>query len=220
MIKIVREIERSPDVIVSRHNLVTALGDRLDVSAESVLNDFRDKFSDGLKCVAVQPVKKIVEDKIGKKITILEIDTAGDDIPIYGYVEEYADNAVIKVRSGLSLCWLRFTIIKELFHLYSDTCADAPNVPASLLALAARESRYVICKDNSILDAETAAFYMALELAVPWSLREQFLMLRDLGATHYQIAKAFMIPEPFVAHFVEGSEGNYAGLSNRLNKTI
>ena len=219
VIKTVREIEGLSDVIVPRRKLIASLGDRLEVSAETVLNDFRDKFPDGLKCVTVQPIKRIVEKKICKKITIHEINISGD-IPIYGYVEDYADKAVIKVKSGMRLCWLRFTIIKELLHLYSDTCADAPNASAALLAMAARDSRYVTCTDNTTLDEETAAFYMALELTIPWVLREEFLKLRELGATHYQIAKAFMIPEPFISHFVEGIEGNYAGLSNRLNRSI
>lgn len=219
VIKAVREIEKSSDVVVIRHNLITSLGNRLDISGEAVLKEFDGKLSTELKCIAVQPIKKLVEEKIRKKITIREINHVGD-IPFYGYVEDYEDRAVIKVKSGIRLCWLRFTVIKELMHLYSDTCADAPNAAAALLVKAARDSRYILADDNATLDAETAAFYMALEMMIPWRLREQFRQLRDFSATRYQIAKAFMLPEPFVAHFVEGSEGNYAGLSNRLNKTI
>lgn len=219
VIRTVREIEETTTVIVPRHQLITSIGDRLDVPAEMVLDDLKGKFPDGLKCVAIQPLKSIVESKIGKSITIREIAVTGD-IPIYGYVEDYPDRAMIKVKSGMRPCWLRFTLIKELLHLYSDTCADAPNASADLLAMAARDSRYIVCRDDTTLDEETAAFYMALELAVPWSLREQFMRLRDLGATHYQIAKAFMVPEPFISHFIEGFEGNYAGLSLRLNRSL
>ena len=126
VIKAVREIEKSSDVVVIRHNLITSLGNRLDVSGEAVLKEFDGKLSTELKCIAVQPIKKLVEEKIRKKITIREINHVGD-IPFYGYVEDYEDRAVIKVKSGMRLCWLRFTVIKELMHLYSDTCADAPN---------------------------------------------------------------------------------------------
>ena len=221
VIKLAREITDSPGVVVSRHDLVVKVGDRLNVADEKVLAGLQNKINGGLQTVAIQPVKKLVEKRIGRRIIIHEINVP-EDVPFYGYVEDGEnDISVVKIKAGMNLCWQRFTILKELMHLYSDTCTDAPNVSSSLLVTAARLSRTIVARDDSVLDDETAAFYIALEVAIPWRLRKQFLALRDLGATHYQIAKAFLAPVPFVSHFIDDEAYvSYVALSQRLNQNI
>lgn len=220
VIKLAREISDSPGVVISRHDLVVGVGDQLNVADESVLAGLDGKIAGGLKTTSIQPIKKLVENKIGRKIKIHEIKVS-EEIPFYGYVEDGENGSIVKIKAGMNLCWKRFTILKELMHLYSDTCTDAPNVSASLLIKAAQDSRSVFARDDSVLDSETAAFYIALEVAIPWCLREQFQRLRDLAATPYQIAKAFMIPVPFVTHFIgEDKFPPYSALSHRLNQNI
>ena len=220
-IKLAREITDSPGVIVSRHDLIVAVGDRLNIADEKVLSGLQDKIDGGLQTVAIQSVKRLVEKRIGRRISIHEINVS-EDVPFYGYVEDGEnDISIVKIKAGMNLCWQRFTILKELMHLYSDTCTDAPNVSSSLLVKTARASRFVIARDDSVLDDETAAFYIALEVSIPWALRKQFLKLRDLGATHYQIAKAFLVPVPFVSHFIDDDAyASYVALSQRLNNNI
>lgn len=220
-IKLARGITDFPGVVVPRHELIVNVGDRVNVAEEKVLSGLQDCMADGLKAVALQPIKQFVEKKIGRSVKIHEVHVS-EDVPFYGYVEDGENGcSIVKIKAGMNLCWQRFTILKELMHLYSNTCTDAPNVSASLLVKAARASRFVIARDDSVLDDETAAFYIALEVAVPWCLREQFLKLRDLGATHYQIAKAFMAPVPFVSHIIEDDDIHpYAALSHRINQNI
>lgn len=220
VLQIAREIVKTPGIIVSRHKLVCSYGDRLDVEGEKVLGSLLPKLGCELQAVAVLPtLRTLAERKSGKKILIHEISVKGD-IPFYGYVENAEDHAVVKIKSDMNMCWKRFTVTKELLHIYANTGDDAPNATAELLVKAARDSRNVFVHDNTELDDETSAFYMALEVLMPWDLREQFALLRERGATHYQIAKTFMLPEPFVDHFVGDGEDSYAALSRRLNQNI
>lgn len=220
VLRTARELTQSPGVLVERHKLVLQYGNRLDVPGEHVLTDLRKRYKGEFMATAVLPtLKKITQEKIGRPIFIHEMNEGGD-APFYGYVENNKDNAVIKIKPKLNICWKRFTVAKELLHLYADTCNDSPSATAELLVKAARESRDVIVHDNTELDDETSAFYMALEVLIPWDLREQFNELRNLGATRYQIAKVFMLPEPFVDHFISSSEDSYASLSRRLNQNI
>ena len=50
-------------------------------------------------------------------------------------------------------------------------------------------------------------------------LRKQFNDLRAMGATTYQLAKAFMIPQMFISHFTSdwNDRNTYAGLSYAVN---
>lgn len=224
VIQIAREVTSLPGVVVERKSLTEAIGSRLDLDAEQVLADLSPKFPQGFRSVSVLPkMLDVVSEKIGKPVQVLEMNVSEADVQLYGYVEEYGDRAVVKIRQGMNTCWKRFTVLKELMHLYSGTCDESAGMSASLKVMAARRSRDVIAKDNTILGYEEAAFYMALEVLIPWDGgREQLLRLRDLGATHYQIAKVFMLPTPMVSHFLDDDEEKipYIELSRRLNRNI
>ncbi len=223
VIRNAREVTSLPGVLIERVELIRSLGDRLDINAEQVIDNLCCQFPEGFKVVSVLPtVLDVVAKKIGKPVVIREMDVGETDIQVYGYIENSEKDAVIRVRPGMNTCWKRFTVLKELMHLYSNTCDDSIGESASLIAMAARRSRDVVAKDNSILCHEEAAFYMALEILIPWcDGRKQLLRLRDLGATHYQIAKVFMLPTPIVTHFLgDDEETPYIGLSLRLNQNI
>lgn len=225
VIRNAREVISLPGVVVARHGLAESLGDRLDFEAEQVLANLLPKFSEGFRAVSVLPtLLDIIAQKIGKNLSVREMDVREADVPLYGYVENFDTEAIIKIRPGMNTCWKRFTVLKELMHLYSNTCNDsAEGDKASLIVMAARRSRNVIARDNTILGNEEAAFYMALEVLIPWEKsREQLIRLRELGATQYQIAKVYMLPTPMVSHFLEDDEEKapYIELSRRLNKNI
>lgn len=221
IIKMAREITDRPGVVVPRASFAADHKGRLDQEGEKMLDQFNGKIGDGFSLVAVLPqLHKVVGEKSGKQIVVREAPELPEDVNMYGSVEDYGDRALISIRPGMNPCWKRFTVTKELMHIYSGTCPNSPTESADLLIKAAQDSRYVIPKDNSVLDEETSAFYLALEVMIPWCLREQFNMMRELGATHYQIAKAFMIPERMVEHFVGMESETYAALSRRLNRNI
>ena len=147
-------------------------------------------------------------------ITIRRVESEEDN-PLYGFIEPNANGAIIRYRADLNTCWRRFTIAKELFHLYADIAEDPRPRKSDAVAQAAMNARRVVPNDGMQLDDEVAAFYLALEYLVPWRLRDQFLDLRNCAATPYQIAKVFMVPIPFIEHLCEGE---YAGLSDRINR--
>lgn len=223
VIRNAREVTELSGVLIGRQELVQSLGDRVDADAEQVLADLHPQFPNGFRVVSVLPkILDIVSEKIHKPVSVREMDVGETDIQLYGYVEDCEKDAVIRVRPGMNTCWKRFTVLKELMHLYSNTCDDSAGESASLIAMAARRSRDVVAKDNSVLGYEEAAFYMALEVLIPWDGgREQLHKLRELGATHYQIAKVFMLPTPIVTHFLGDDEDMpYISLSMRLNNNI
>ena len=225
VIRNAREVISLPGVVVARHGLAESLGNRLDSEAEQVLASLLPKFPEGFRSVSVLPtLLDVVAKKIGKTIFVREMDVREADVSLYGYVENFSAEAVIKIKPGMNTCWKRFTVLKELMHLYSNTCNDsAEGDKASLIVMAARRSRDVIARDNTILGNEEAAFYMALEVLIPWENgREQLIRLRELGATQYQIAKVYMLPTPMISHFLEDDEEKvpYIDLSRRLNNNI
>lgn len=215
-----RAVTECSGVIVSRAELVGQSGYNVDPNEEGVLSDFAGRFSGEFQAVSVLPtILDLVKDKINKPVIIREMEVSDSDI--YGYVEDYKDQAIVKIKPGMNPCWKRFTVVKELMHLYSDTCSESCSASASITINAARRSRDIVAKDNTILGNEEAAFYMALEVLIPWKLRDQLLQLRELGATHYQIAKVFMLPQTLVTHFLEDDDNKpYIDLSRRINNNI
>ena len=204
-------------LIVPRAEVVASYGGKIDTKAEECISDLIGNFSDGFQIVRVTPpLLHLAQRQIGVKVEVRRIEST-DDNPIYGYVEIGNDSAVVRYRSDLNICWRRYTVAKELFHLYAGIVEDVRPRESDLVTQAAMDARKVVVSDGKQLEDEVAAFYLALEYLMPWRLREQFDKLRDLAATTYQIAKVFMIPRPFVEHLCDGG---YAELSYRINKNI
>ena len=207
----------TPGLIVSRSEVIASYGSRIETKTEECISELVENFSGGFKVVRVTPpLLRLAQKKISTRIEIRRIEST-DDNPLYGYVEFGKDSAVIRYRSDLNTCWRRYTVAKELFHLYAGIAEDMRPRESDAVTQAAMDARKIIPSDGKQLEDEVAAFYLALEYLMPWRLREQFDMLRDLAATSYQIAKVFMIPRPFVEHLCEGG---YAELSYRINKNI
>ena len=224
-IDIAREIADQPNVLVDRAVLLSRANDAYDHEGEDALLDLERRVGYSLRVVDVgqgvhQAIKK--QDAI-KTISYCAIQcTEPLRDAIYGYVLTKGDSAIVVYRDSLNFCWKRFTIVKELAHIYSGTVANSIMQGAAAITFAAKESRQIVPTLDTELDAETAAFYIALEILVPWRLRRQFNDLRDIGATTYQLAKAFMIPQTFIAHFASdwNDKNTYAGLSFAINSRI
>ena len=138
---------------------------------------------------------------------------------LYSYVMQDAHKAIIKcVRSNH--CGTRFSIAKELMHVYIGVEDGETRHRANEIVMCAAESRKVVPDATKELDDETAAFYLAIEVMIPWQLRTQFMMMRDMEQTTYQIAKAFMIPERVIDHITSGERSNYVALSKSINESL
>ena len=224
-IEIAREIADQPNVLVERSGLLSRLDGAYDQAGEDALQELERKLGYPLRIVDVglgvhQAVKK------SNAVQTISYCSAQSSEPlrdaIYGYVLTKGNSAVVVYRASLNLCWQRFTVVKELAHIYSGTVANSITQGAAAITFAAKESRQIVPTLDTELDAETAAFYIALEIMVPWRLRRQFNDLRGAGATPYQLAKAFMIPQTFVTHFISdwNDRNTYAGLSFLINSKI
>ena len=206
-----------PGLVVSRATAVSSYGSRIDQRAEECLVDLAKRFPDGFRMIQVTPpLLDLASKKIGMPVRVRRVES-DDDNPVYGFAELGEKETLVRYRSDLNICWRRFTVAKELFHLYAGIAEDCGSRGSSAITQAAMEARRAVPSDGKQLEDEAAAFYLALEYLVPWCLRDQFNDLREAAATTYQIAKVFMIPRPFVEHLCDGG---YAELSNRINRNI
>lgn len=219
IIRMARSITDSetPGLVVQRSQVIASYGSRVDAKSEECISSLSSKFPQGFQIVQVTPpLLALVREKTGKPITIRRIESEEDN-PMYGFVEPGTNGAIVRYRADLNTCWRRFTVAKELFHLYADIAEDPRPRGSDAVTQAAMNARRVVPNDGVQLDDEVAAFYLALEYLIPWRLREQFMRLRDCAATPYQIAKVFMVPLPFIEHMCDGE---YAKLSHRLNNNL
>lgn len=221
-IEIAREIVDQPNVLVERSVLLSRVNDAYDQAGEDALQELERKLGYPLQVVDVglgvhQAIKKNSAVQTISYCAAQSVEPLRD--AIYGYVLTKGNSATVVYRASLNLCWQRFTVVKELAHVYSRTVANSMTQGAAAITFAAKESRQIVPTLDTELDAETAAFYIALEIMVPWRLRRQFNDLRTAGATTYQLAKAFMIPQIFIAHFTSdwNDRNTYAGLSYAVN---
>ena len=72
------------------------------------------------------------------------------------------------------------------------------------------------------LHPEAVGFYLAIEVLLPWCLRESLNKMIDAKCTNFQIAKAFMVPEFIIRHVrnVHFGKVDYLGVSYGMNNLI
>lgn len=224
VVKMARSLTDVEGAIVDRDVGIAAFKSRLDQNEEQYL---KANNIASLAPFRILSVKNAIEKPTLTKLNIPCIsyerikDTISLRDSIYGYLDNTGDIPAVVYRPRLRPCWERFTIAKELLHLYSDTASTWQD--ANTLITAAKQSRELIPSESESLSDETIGFYLAMEVMVPWRLREQFLSLKDKAATKMQIAKAFMVPLCIIDHMMSESceEGSsYAGLSMRINSSI
>lgn len=229
VIRAVRILTDRFDCSCSRTDFIEANKSELDLGAESILSEFSDLvIAEPFRLVSVDAIRRAVLLARGGELSFQGVSSEDFRKPyrgLYSYFDDEQDNPTIVYNKDLNLCWRRFVVLKEIMHYYIGIAGD--EMQDSDLAYAilhnAVSSRRLICGMDSDIPDEAAAFYMTLEASLPHRLRPQLLSLRDRGATAYQIAKVFMIPQVFVEHFfVDDRVGatSYAGLSYRVNSEV
>lgn len=111
------------------------------------------------------------------------------------------DNWIVSIfyASELNTCWRRFVCTKELMHIF-----DAPEARTSTAATFERQlaelANLPLWQDTSPqTKAEFKAYWMALGVLCPLSLREIFLADYTKGLlSDYDIAIRFRVPEAYV----------------------
>lgn len=135
---------------------------------------------------------------------------------LHSYILFRKTTAVILLHSSANTCWSRFSIAKELLHIYTGCPHNGESIPDRLRL--AHSSRFNLpAQDNAPIDDETYCFYMALELLLPWSHRMALSDMKASGAPPRVMATCFMIPCQVIDHFFEGG---YAERSFRINSAL
>lgn len=229
-IAMAREIS-SDDVCELRTDYARRCAGYIDENTERVLESLQTSFETYPPyVVAVDKVRDAVVKKTGLSvIKVWQVERYAGVRNLYGYVECSKSSGHIVCDQGLNFCWKRFTILKELMHLFSCTIADKEdlrengNSYAEGLIKNAIVSRTVMVEsaDQPLCD-EAFAFYLALEVILPFALRRQLNRLVESSASAYQIAKVFLMPKKFVNFFVDdsGCQTEYGKLSQRLNLIV
>lgn len=124
-----------------------------------------------------------------------------------------------------TFCGARFAVCKELMHIYTDTVDGVK--PANALIKCAMKWQDLIISEDKQLDSETACFYSAIEVMLPWELRRsQFTMLTDLlnddPQCNMTIARSFMVPVKVIDHIRDARDARlpYCGFSYDINTRL
>ena len=148
----------------------------------------------------------------------------GDRLDKDGNVEGSYGRIIIH-NEGDRLCVRRFLEANELLHFVTDTVAEQ-NVQTEFLSNVLMESSLdgsrFISDVTKPLQPEAVGFYLAIEVMLPWCLRENLNKMIEAKSTNFQIAKAFMVPEFIVRHVRNVHFGtiDYLGVSYRMNSLI
>ena len=239
IVRLARTLTDAPRAIVERHAFIRGLGNAscsYDLSEEQRINKLAQRYKqqkksgfhllsvdDGIlepTCIK-RNFRRIGKTEIPKPTIIF------GDKPIdlrdkhYGCLDSFGEVPEIIYGSWMTVCWKRFVVAKELLHLYSGTDQDDDTKDADDLINAARDSCLNIPDENTELSDEASGLYLAIEVVLPWRLREQYIWLRENNATDWQIAKVFMIPSEIVgfissARCADGT--TYFELSKRVNE--
>ena len=126
---------------------------------------------------------------------------------------------------GGRLCVRRFLEAKEILHFVTNTVAEKDvqkEFLSEVLMEKSLDGTRFIRDITKPLQPEAVGFYLAVEVLLPWCLRENLNKMIDAKSTNFQIAKAFMVPEFIIRHVRNVHFGNmdYLGVSYGVNKLI
>lgn len=225
IIRLARRIVSESGCIVARRQYVADRQMLVDPVAEGILSSFTpDLIGVEMRVVAIDPVFQWMKTfRPELEIRVQAVDGLSAGHSVYGFVAIEGDVANVVYPHALNRCWSRFAVLKELMHLCLDSnwMEGGEMHPVGILE-GAIDARSNHPGAHESLDDETAALFLAFEVIVPWELRSQLAMMRGLGASNMQIAKAFLVPVRMVEFFGELSrEGMpYWDLSSQINARI
>jgi hypothetical protein len=115
---------------------------------------------------------------------------------IRGILLRYNARAEILYSAQLNLCWKRFVVCKELAHLLIDENNEHYTVDP--ISLVYRMITDVLPKYDDDLESERLAMFAAIELLIPWCLRNEFISMVIDAKTDLEIAHYFRVPQAIV----------------------
>lgn len=224
IVKLASQVAELGNVVVPRDGYVDSLSKRgiLDQIAEDDVRQVCSTEYERFKIVSVNRIAEGVKKLAGLHAIEFQSATAESGLgTVYSFViQREGANPLIVWNNNIDLCWRRFAVTKELGHLLMLSL----NIPQEKEWGRAVEGYKWLngLSENTVLDAEASAFLIALELLLPWSLREQLLLLLQSELSHYYIAKVFFLPTYIIDVFLSdnGDGRSYASLSHQINVKI
>ena len=145
------------------------------------------------------------------------LDEYGNVVGTYGRIAIHNE--------GDRLCVRRFLEAKELLHFVTHTVTEQnaqKEFLSELLMENSLDGTRFIHEIAKPLQPEAVGFYLAIEVLLPWCLRESLNRMIDAQSTNFQIAKAFMVPEFIIRHVRNVHFGpiDYLGVSYGMNDLI
>lgn len=139
-----------------------------------------------------------------KKVAAIVLQRKSAD-PVNLLMEEKLTEEIL-LPKNLSTCWKRFASCKELVHIIlrdgresESKNDDGENNTSSLQdKLVSISGDFGNLKKEDDLDEERYALYLAVEIMLPWSMRDALHKMKDDGNTHYKIADKFKVPEDVI----------------------
>ncbi len=137
-----------------------------------------------------------------------------------GWVERYErdghQTAKIYYSSSLNTCRSRFVICKEASHLVVGDNNHYTTDPLTLIDGLINDLPAGV---DAEVDAEWAAMFTAMELLIPWKLRDWVLQMKRDGSSDYDIAYEFRVPERLISRWITPQmqsflESAHEGLQN------
>ncbi len=172
--------------------------------------------------------KNVVQEVANATQTRIRLGIAKNNSRVYGALFRYDNEtrAKILLSINVSRCWRRFSAVKELAHLLAHNKALDKNTEDSvdLIETAKRARSIILTKSTVDIHDEAAAIFMAMEILLPWSIRQVVIKMHEetngvSKMNNFQIARAFAIPERLIEIFFEKDiEGtSYCSLSHYIN---
>jgi Zn-dependent peptidase ImmA (M78 family) len=144
-----------------------------------------------------------------KNITLQELDASVTRKSINGFYVSYGTSYKIVLHSGMNLCWRRFVLCKELFHVLIDAepyrsmdiSAHVEEVTSTFPVLESKPGQPAI--------SEMMAEIAAMEFMFPYANRLQ--ELANTPIAYIGIAEKYKIPQVFVEQYLSESYMQYLG---------
>jgi len=132
---------------------------------------------------------------LDKPISVYDFPPLGTENPLAAFVNNYVDRSEIYVSSTQNYCWRRFLVAKELAHLLiCDSSNRTPIAPGEIASLLSDLINNVCPGDNRILQAESYAYFAAIEILLPQEHAVDAAAMLTRGSSVLELAQKYRIP--------------------------
>lgn len=123
--------------------------------------------------------------------------------------------SLILYSSTLNLCFKRFCVCKEAVHLMMDT--EPSQYTEDVIDLIQQLITGVSISPNTPIESEYFAVLVALEVLVPYHMRQGLDELLSNGAKTYDLALQCRVPEKYISLLFNSK---YQQVSTQINKDL